>query len=197
MVREGLFLLLKTLPGISLVGQAGNGEEALELIRDHAPDPAILDHSMPGFSGLQVIKALGSLSLQTRVIILTMHTEPGLAAQAMASGAAGYLLKNNAFEELSLAIETVMSGNPYISSFVCAQSTPLTRRETKVLTMIASGHTNREMAHILRISMKTVDTHRTHIMNKLDLHTTANLVRYAIKCGLIQPQTTYRIYWPS
>ena len=196
MFRQGLAALLQNAPEIELVGQAGDGDQALELIGRENPDLAILDNSMPGLSGLEVVEKLVREDLKTRFVLLTMHTEPRLASQALQSGAAGFLIKESAFEELLAAIQAVMQGNNYVSSAIAVKmvenpggcrALPLTPREKEILALIASGLTNRQIADRLCISHKTVDTHRTRLMRKLDLHSTAELVALAIKEGLYTP----------
>jgi len=194
MFLQGLSQLLATVPEICLAGQAQNGPEALGLILEQRPDLAILDISMPGMSGIEVVRELSQHAVKTRCILLTMHTAPELARQALDSGAAGYLLKENAFEELLRAVHAAADGASYISPALHADlfqtrepknSRQLTPRETEVLQWIASGLTNKRIAKKLHISVKTVDTHRTRIMHKLDCHTAADLVRHAIKTGLV------------
>ena len=196
MFRQGLAALLQKAPEIELVGQAGDGDQALELIGRENPDLAILDNSMPGLSGLEVVEQLVRKDLKTRFVLLTMHTEPRLASLALQSGAAGFLIKESAFEELLAAIQAVMQGNNYVSPAIAVKmvenpkdcrALPLTPREREILALIASGLTNRQIADRLCISHKTVDTHRTRLMRKLDLHTTAELVALAIKEGLYIP----------
>jgi DNA-binding NarL/FixJ family response regulator len=194
--RQGLVMLMKTLPEIVVIGQAGDGLAAERLIMEATPDLAVMDISMPGQDGLQVIKNVKKLGVNTKCILLTMHNDPKLAAQALLCGADGFLLKESAFDDLKQAISKVMCGIIYISpKMVCdiildnksVEQKNLTPREQEILICIASGLTNPQIARQLYISVKTVETHRSRIMKKLDLHTIADLVRYSIKTGLIQP----------
>ena len=194
MFRQGLIQLLKTIPSFTLTGEADNGREALKIIEANEPDVAVLDIAMPELTGIEVIQEVARKDAATRCVLLTMHDDPQLARQALSAGAVGYVLKENAFEELVRAVGTVMQGERYISpglnvstgSPLRGEATPLlTRRESEVLKWIASGFTNKEIAKSLHISVKTVDTHRSRILRKLDSHTTADMVRYAVKIGLV------------
>jgi len=190
--RQGLKVLLETESDYTIVGEAGDGETALHLVRDLTPDLLITDLSMPGMGGIELSEQLRKDGLKTRIILLTMHSEPEMVRQAFASGVNGYLLKDNAFSDLLYALKTVVNGDTFISPGIAGMlssvgtgpASLLSRREREVLRLIASGKTNREIAEELCISLKTVETHRTRIMQKLDLHNTADLVRYAIKSGI-------------
>lgn len=193
MFRQGLMQLLKTVPDFTLVGEARNGSEALEIIEEQEPDAAILDISMPEMTGIEVIRNLRGKEGKTRCILLTMHADPELVREAIASGAMGYLLKENAFTELVRAVRAVTDGDFYVSPDVSAGISPakssekspiLTPREAEILKWIASGLTNKKIAKTLHISVKTVDTHRTRIMRKLGVHNAAEMVRSAVKNGL-------------
>ncbi len=193
MFRQGLMQLLKTVPDFTLVGEARNGSEALKIIEEQEPDVAILDISMPEMTGIEVVRNLRMKEGKTRCILLTMHTDPELVGKAIASGAMGYLLKENAFEELVSAVRAVTDGDRYISPVPSSGISParspekspaLTPRESEILKWIASGLTNKKIAKTLHISVKTVDTHRTRIMDKLNVHNTAGMVWYAVKNGL-------------
>ncbi len=195
--RQGLLTLLKSAPEISIVGEAGGGRETLDLIVKEKPDIAILDISMPGLDGFEILKKIQSMEIGTKVIFLTMHNDSLTAKRALRLNAFGYVLKDNAFEDLLYAVRAVSSGGTFISPSVSERilKTPatekeypetLTIREREVLRLIASGLTNKQIAQQLFISVKTVETHRTNIMQKLDVHTTADLVRFAMKSGLIE-----------
>jgi len=195
--RQGLLNLLKSAPDISVIGEAGEGTETLNLIIKENPDIAILDISMPGVDGFGILQKIQSMGLTTKVIFLTMHNETLTAKRALQLNASGYVLKDNAFEDLLYAVKTVSAGGTFISSSVSERilkatsdegkdSHILTIREREVLKLIASGLTNKQIATRLFISVKTVETHRTNIMQKLDVHTTADLVRYAIKTGILE-----------
>lgn len=195
--REGLIKLLASSPMIEVTGNAGNGEEALRLILDNKPDVAIIDISMPGMDGLRILEHLQrDGNPGTKVIFLTMHNNPSLASKAVKLGASGYVLKESTFKDLIYAVETVASGQKFISASVSEGliNTPdkrdekmlfLTAREREVMQLIATGVKNSEIAKRLFISEKTVNTHKMRIMKKLDLHSIADIVRYAIKSGLI------------
>lgn len=196
MFRQGLSLLLRSTAGYDLVGEAATGLEALNIITETLPDIAVLDISMPGLGGLDVFKKIKGLGLATKVVLVTIHTAPELAAGAMEEGVAGYLLKENAFEDLLAAINAVMEGGTFISPLLAASifgvrktggRERLTRREVEILGWIASGHKNKKIAEKLFISVRTVETHRARIMDKLGLRSTADLVRYAIENGIPQP----------
>ena len=188
--RQGLAVLLGAEKRFEIVGVAGNGLEALELIRQQRPDIAILDISMPGQGAIEIAGIIATEALPTRVIALTMHKETLFVNGALAAGVAGYVLKDNAFEDLIYAINAVLGGGTFISPVIAGSAVGeknagglVTRREKEVLKMIAAGMTNRQVAAALNISVKTVETHRTRIMRKLDLHNTASLVRYALRNG--------------
>ena len=194
--RQGLLKLLQPAEDIMVVGESGDGNEVLTLILKERPDLAILDISMPGRSGFEIAEELQSRGAGTKVIFLTMHNDPLTAKKGVLSSASGYILKDNAFEDLLYAIRAVAAGGKYISPLISDKilnlftvrnkNHILTDREIEILRLIASGLTNKQIAEKLFISIKTVETHRTKIMQKLDLHTTADLVRYAIKTGILE-----------
>lgn len=194
---QGLSTLLQSVNDIEIVGQATNGTDTLKLIRREEPDIAVIDISMPGLNGLEVTRKVQEQGLKTRMILLTIHREALTAYKALKTGALGYVLKDTAFDELLNAVRSVYAGNRFITPSVAGelfdlQSTgnanrpSLTKRETEVLGLIASGLTNREISVQLFISIKTVETHRSKIMQKLDLHRTADLVRYAVREKLVE-----------
>ncbi|HZV47704.1 MAG TPA: response regulator transcription factor [Thermodesulfovibrionales bacterium] len=195
--RQGLQNLLQSSKHIAIAGEAGTGPETINLITREKPDIAILDISMPGFDGFEILQRIQSEGMNTKVIFLTMYKDTLTAKKALQSGASGYVLKDNAFEDLLYAIRTVSAGGTFISPSVSKsilkapanegkEPQILTLRECEVLRLISSGLTNKQIAEKLFISVKTVETHRTNIMQKLDVHTVAALVRYAIKIGLIE-----------
>ena len=203
LVRAGLRALVGEMPGVSVVAEAGDGREALQLIREHKPDIALLDISLPGLNGLEVAARVAKEHPATRVIILSMHGDDESVRRALTAGAAGYLLKNSDRSELELALRTVARGNAWLSPAVTkkvvtafaegARSSAqgalevLTPRQREVLQLIAEGHSNKEIAGRLSLSPKTVETHRTELMERLGIHGVAGLVRYAIHIGLVQP----------
>lgn len=195
--REGLLKLLQSTNNISVIGESGEGHETVDLIIRKRPDIAILDISMPGLDGFEIFEKIKKQALETKVIFLTMHNDSLTVQRAILSHASGYVLKDNAFEDLLYAIRAVSSGGTFISPSISGKilrASPnkgkdlqiLSSRELEILRLIASGLTNKKTANLLNISIKTVETHRTHIMQKLDVHTTADLVRYAIKIGLLE-----------
>lgn len=196
--RQGLLKLLQSAEGITVAGEAGDGKEALTMILNESPDIAVLDISMPGLSGIEISKELKARGSATKVVYLTMHNDVLTAQKALTSGGvSGYILKDDAFEDLLYAIKSVSSGGKFISPSISdkiLQPSPLkaveknilTEREREILKLIASGLTNKKIADKLSISIKTVETHRARILQKLDFHTTAELVKYAIKTGLLE-----------
>lgn len=202
LVREGIRALLDKSDDISVVGEADDGAAALALVAELAPDVLVTDISMPGLSGLEAAAEVHRLGIATAVVVLTMHAEEALARRALASGARGYVLKDSVTDELLLAIRAARRGGTYLSPVVSAkllnapgaaaavdappEPPPLTTREREVLRLIGLGHTNRAIAAALSISIKTVERHRTQIMAKLDVHNLVDLVRVAIRRGLIE-----------
>lgn len=194
--RQGLIKLLQSADDISVTGEAGDGNEILKVILREKPDVALLDITMSGLDGFEVFEQIRQNSLSTKVIFLTMHNDPLTARKALMSKASGYVIKDNAFEDLLYAIRAVSAGGKFISPSISdkilnsaplagAGRTVLTEREREILTLIASGLTNKKIADQLSISIKTVETHRTRILQKLDIHSTADLVKYAIRTGLL------------
>ncbi|MBF0460971.1 MAG: response regulator transcription factor [Magnetococcales bacterium] len=193
--REGLASLLKTDATLELVAEAQDGDEAWRLMQQHLPDVAILDISMPGLNGLEVASQLKKSGLPIRVVILTSYDDPTLALQANEAGVTGYILKENSFEELHHAIRTVWGGGRFMSGQVTKKlqemlcfspRKTLSPRENEVLALIAMGHTNKEIARLLHITPRTVDTHKTRLKEKLELHTIGELSQYAVRVGLIK-----------
>jgi DNA-binding NarL/FixJ family response regulator len=207
LVRAGFSSLLKNLTGIKVVGEASEGYEALRLIKEKNPDIVLLDISMPGINGLEVADRIRKEFPEVRVIILSMYLNEEYVLQAMRVGAAGYLMKDSKSEELELAIKAVADGRKYLSSPVSKKvieayikqplkSGPmvnrtgvyerLTPRQREVVQLITEGHTTKEIAKKLNVSIKTIDAHRTQIMDRLDIHDVASLVRYAIQMGIVK-----------
>ena len=188
---EGLLALISTVEDISISWTAKDGRQALERIREVKPDVAVLDISMPELTGLEVIEALRGSGIATKFIIVTMHASPSMAEKVLKLGASGYVPKENALCDLVYAIRTVGGGGIFIAPSVAgslfetrsegSSGRLLSPREKEVVSLIASGLTNRQIAEKLFVSVKTVDTHRTRVMGKLSLHTTADLVRYAMQ----------------
>lgn len=187
MFRQGLVRLLETADDIEIVDECSDGGEALKEIRLRRPDVALLDVSMPVVDGISVASLVARDRLQTRLIILTMHDDPSVYERAKKAGVQGFVIKDEAFEKLLEVVRVVAAGCSVIEGRTGSEvpKTALTERELQVLTLISHGCTNRMIALELGISIKTVDSHRTNLMNKLDLHSTAELVRYALKAGLI------------
>jgi len=196
-VRQSLKVLLEK-EGLKVVGEASNGQEAVRLAESVHPDVAVLDVSMAVLNGIDAAKEIQKVSPQTKTIFLTVHDEDPYLLDALRVGAKGYVVKTHAAENLVQAIREASRGGVYLSPEVSRavvqayqnktelSSEPLSPRERQVLQLIAEGKTTKEVAGVLNISVKTAETHRTRIMEKLDIHETAGLVRYAIRRGLVQ-----------
>lgn len=197
LVRQGVRALLER-EGILVVGEASDGQEAQRLVQREDPDAAVMDISMPMFNGLNAALSLSRSSPRTKLILLTRHNEQQYVAEALRCGVRGYVLKDQAANDLVRAIREVCSGQVYLSpgvsrAVVDAYATPgqpkdtLTAREQQVLQLIAEGKTTKDIAALIHVSAKTVETHRARLMQKLGIHEIAGLVRYAIRKGLVQP----------
>jgi DNA-binding NarL/FixJ family response regulator len=202
-LRAGLTALLNAEPDMAVVGEAGDGAASLAIVADRQPDVVLLDINMPNMSGLEALGELRKVAPQSRVLILTMHDDQTYLRQALSQGAAGYVLKQAADNELRTAIRTVYHGGAFLHpSHAQALIAPtaasgtgqpianddlsiLSERELEVLKLIALGHANKEIAEMLFLSVKTVETYKTRIMEKLNLTSRAALVRFALKHGLL------------
>ncbi len=187
MFRQGLAGLIAASPDLELVAGCADGAEALRLIRSHRPDVALLDISMPGIDGISLAACLQREGLATATVVLTGHDDPVVCEQAKSAGVRGFLRKGEAFENLVAVIRQVASDQRAGKQRVVTrppERQPLTDREREVLGHIARGMSNRLIAATLGVSVKTVDSHRCNLMNKLDLHSTAELVRHALALGL-------------
>ena len=198
MIRAGLAALIAKDDGIEVVGQAGDGPTVLKEVLALRPDVAVIDITMPGLNGLDVCREISRKASDIAVLILTMHNDEQFVASAVNSGAKGYLVKDAVADDFATAVRAVARGELYLSPGLSysALDRPegkddtdtyesLTTREREVLQMIAEGKTNPQIADALSLSTKTIDTHRTHLMNKLDIHNQTLLVRYALRRGLI------------
>jgi DNA-binding NarL/FixJ family response regulator len=199
LVRAGIRVLIQEIEGVQVVAEASDGQEALSLIEAQQPDLVLLDITMPGPNGLEVLEQTAKAFPQTRVIVLTVHEGEEYVTRALRAGAAGYLPKSAAGAELELEIKAVVAEGIYISpeiskkiflehsngANVRGSVAELTPRQGEVLRMIAEGFTTKAIAHNLNISVKTVETHRSTLMERLNIHDVAGLVRYAIKMGLV------------
>ena len=199
-VRSGLRAILETHPDWTVSGEATNGEQAVALALETRADVVIVDYSMPLMNGLEVSRRLKSLHPRTEVLILTMHENEELLTEAVLAGVRGFLFKSDARKHLISAIEALLDGRPYFTSVLMEKllhdyqsnkqnrlDTLLTPREQSVVQLIAEGHTNRSISVVLKLSVKTVETHRASAMRKLGMSSTAELVRYAIRKKLVSP----------
>jgi two-component system response regulator NreC len=193
-VRSGLRLLLDAENDFEVVAEAGDIDAARRYVRGHHPDVLVLDLNMPGGSSLDAIPAIRAEAPETQIVVLTMQEEPAFARHALAAGAAGYVLKEAADSELVEAVRRAAAGkiylNPTLGARIAREPPPgppddLSEREVEVLRLIALGHTNSEIAAQLFLSVRTVETHRAHIQQKLRVSSRAELVRYALQRGLI------------
>jgi len=199
LVRAGLRSLVEML-GHTVVAEAGDGHEALRLIEKHQPDAAMLDITMPGLNGFELATRVVAVSPSTRVLILSMHADPAYVSQALRNGVAGYLLKGGTTDELRVALDAVARGDKFLSPSISKQVVDgylkntepnadplatLTPRQREILQSIAEGRSTKEIAAVLEVSVKTVETHRAQIMDRLGIHDVAGLVRFAIRTGVI------------
>lgn len=204
LVRAGLRKLLESMAEIEVVGEAADGLALLQLAQELRPQLVLMDIAMPGLNGLEATARLARTLPDVRVIILSMHQNEEYVRQALRNGAAAYLLKDSAPLELDLALKAVLRGETYLSPAVSrgivsdyvqrlrADEQPgdaLTPRQREVLQLVAEGHSTKEIARRLDLSVKTVDTHRSQLMKQLDIHEVAGLVRYAMRNGLISPDS--------
>ena len=200
LVRQGIRKLIEESPDLQVVGEASDGSELLELLRNVKADLAILDITMPNISGIEATQRVKAIYPGLKVLILTMHKGRELLEHAIAAGANGYLLKEDAPRELLNAIKTIQQGEVYMSPLIVPylkefyvqrhrkvnQPDLLTARETEVLKLVAEGKSSKEIAAILCLSIRTVDNHRSNIMRKLNITKNTDLVKYALSMGYIQ-----------
>jgi two-component system response regulator NreC len=196
-VRQGFKMILAAQPDMEIVGEAGNGREAVELAGTLQPDVIVMDVAMPELNGIEATRRLADSSPRTRVLALSMHKDSVDVREILRAGARGYLLKDSIASDLLAAVRAVARGEGYLSPGVSDAvlddyrrhvTDPidlLTSREREVLQMIAEGKTNKDIANILKLSVYTVDAHRGHIMEKLNLHSGNELVRFAVRYGLV------------
>lgn len=208
LVRAGIRALVDALDGVDSVIEAGDGRQALELVAKEKPDLALLDISMPGLNGLELAARIAREFPRTRVVILSMHGSPSHVAAALRAGATGYLLKEAAAEELVIAIHAVMRGDTYLSPAISKvvvdgflrrapgdlanptepADNALTPRQREILQLVAEGKSTKEVAVLLNLSVKTIETHRSQLMDRLGIHDLAGLVRYAIREGIVSAE---------
>ena len=198
--REGLRALLEKERGIEVVGEAENGRTAIRLAKQLKPDAVVMDISMPDLNGIEATRQITTRAPDTRVIALSIHSDRRFVTEMLKAGASGYLLKDCASEEFVRAIRTVAAGETYLSPTVAGSvveaylaqgsaagpsaSTPLTPRQREVLQLLAEGWSTKQMAVRLHVSVKTIETHRKQIMDELDIHSVAELTKFAVREGL-------------
>jgi DNA-binding NarL/FixJ family response regulator len=199
-VRSGLRAIVETRSDWIVSGEATNGEQAVSLALETRPDVVIVDYSMPIMNGLEVGRRLKALRVRTEVLILTMHESEELLTEAILAGVRGFLFKSDTRKHLISAIEALLDGRPYFTSIILEKllrdyqannqkraDMLLTSREESVVQLIAEGYTNKSISSILKLSVKTVETHRASAMRKLRMSSTAEMVRYAIRKKLVSP----------
>jgi DNA-binding NarL/FixJ family response regulator len=196
-VRQGFKMILAAQPDMEIVGEAGNGREALDLAGQLQPDVIVMDVAMPELNGIEATRRVADISPRSRVLALSMHKDSVYVREILRAGARGYLLKDSIASDLLAAVRAIARGEGYLSPGVSDAvlndyrrhvTDPidlLTSREREVLQMIAEGKTNKEIATVLNLSVYTVDAHRGRIMEKLNLHSVTDLVRFAVRCGLV------------
>ncbi|MEY2488793.1 MAG: hypothetical protein QOC70_735 [Verrucomicrobiota bacterium] len=200
LVRAGIRALLEKIPGVEVVGEAGNGREALELVKSELPHVVLLDIAMPELGGLETLPQIIKNFPSVKVVILSAHVTEDYVSRALRSGASGYMLKHAAAVELEFGINSVAQGKIYLSPSVTrtiinsymerggGELSPreqLTARQREILQMIAEGKNTKEIASTLEISVKTVEAHRLQLMARLEIHDVPGLVRYAIRNGMV------------
>ena len=197
LVRQGFKMILSAQPDMQMVGEAANGREAVELAEKLQPDLVVMDVTMPELNGIEATRRLVTIAPRARVLALSMHKDSVYVREILRAGARGYLLKDSADADLIAAVRAVAKGEGYLSPAVSEAvltdyrrhvTDPLdllTTREREVLQMIAEGKTNKEIATLLNLSVYTVEAHRGRVMEKLNLHSTGELVRFALRNGLI------------
>jgi DNA-binding NarL/FixJ family response regulator len=205
LVRAGIRALLENLPGVVVVGETGDGLEAIQHVRRDPPDAILLDITLPGLNGLDVAARIARLDVPTRVLMLSMHASAEYAARALAAGASGYLNKDSAFDELATALDEIFAGRRYLCRGLDAERVAqfarlagageseldgLTPRQRQILQLIVEGLGTRQMAERLFVSVKTVETHRMQLMQRLGIFDVPGLVRFAIRNGLVPPEST-------
>jgi DNA-binding NarL/FixJ family response regulator len=200
-IREGIRSLLDKEPDMEVIGEAKNGREAVDMVVSLLPDVVVMDIGMPDLNGMEATRHITEQASDVKVLALSMHSDRQFAAGILAAGASGYLLKDSAFEELSEAIRSVVRGQCYLSPGItgvvlndyverlanpsnCLPFATLTKREREILQLLAEGWATKRIAEELHVSIKTVETHRQHIMDKLELRSLADLTKYAIREGL-------------
>jgi DNA-binding NarL/FixJ family response regulator len=203
LVRAGIRGLLEGLQGVEVVGEAGDGQEALHLAETLRPDVVLLDVGMPGLNGLEVAARLATADASIRVLILSMHTSEEYVLRALRAGCVGYLLKASAVAELEVAVRAVARGETYLSPAVSKRVVDdyvsrtggaadpldaLTPRQREILQLAAEGHSSKEIAQRLGLSYRTVEAHRAQLMERLGLHDLAGLVRFAVRVGLVRSE---------
>jgi len=201
-VREGICKLLETREDFEVVGEASDGEEAVRLVLEKQPDIALMDIWMPRLSGIDATRRIGKKGLDTKVLVLSANANRIFVEEVIRSGAAGYVAKNAASSDLLSAIDAVRQGESYLSPAIAQQLVDadagpgeagpsgvgaLSDREREVLRLIADGFSSKEIAAGLGVSLKTVDSHRSNLMEKLDIHKVSSLVRFAVRAGLVEP----------
>jgi DNA-binding NarL/FixJ family response regulator len=200
MIREGLRSLIEREPDLEVVGEADNGREAVALAKKLAPDVVVMDIGMPDLNGMEATRQILDQSARVRILALSMHADRRYAAGMLRAGAKGYVVKKAAYDELIAAIRTVAAGQSFLSAQVASvvvddysrrlsasdasAFSVLTEREREIVQLVAEGRTTKEIADALGVSAKTVDTHRQNIMDKLDLHSVAEITKYAVREGL-------------
>jgi len=205
LVRAGIRSIIGTFDNAVVEAETGDGKEAYDLVRRLQPDVVVLDIALPGLNGLEVAERISRLEgCRTRVLMLSMHAGPEYVARALQAGAAGYLFKDSAVDELASALDAVMLGRRYLSRGIdpavvdgflstgAGEDTTLavlTPRQREILQLIAEGASTREIAERLFVSVKTVETHRAQLMDRLGIRDVAGLVRFAIRVGLVSPDT--------
>ena len=202
LVRAGIHALLDRMEGVEVVAEVKDGQEAVRVVESLRPDVVLMDVAMPGLNGLEAADRITKQWPDVRVIILSMHENEEYLRQALKAGALGYLLKGADLSELEHAIRAVSRGETYLTPSVARYTaetyrdgtgrelTPLERlspRQREILQLIAEGHSTKEMAYRLNLSVKTIETHRTQLMDRLDIHDIAGLVRFALKAGILPP----------
>jgi DNA-binding NarL/FixJ family response regulator len=203
LVRAGIRLLLEKIPSVEVVAEAGDGREALALVKKHRPTVVLMDIAMPELNGLEAAARITKDFPGVKVIILSMHVNEEYVRQAFRAGASGYLLKDGTLAELELAIESVSSSGTFLSPRISRRviesyfervgnnSSPLehlTPRQREILQLIAEGKSTKEIAYVLGLSIKTIEAHRAQLMARLDIHDVPGLVRYAMHMGLVPPE---------